>query len=136
MLVDGTKPIGELLAAVVRLGGAAEVLESLVREGFIAPIDVAATAPAPAPSSGAPAAPALAADDPAKVGAAKMAMRSYIKLAAGMLEGRSLNKLVDRVHSTDEVLRCLAELRTRLAGGNRAEALANIEAELGEILHR
>jgi hypothetical protein len=70
------------------------------------------------------------------VGAAKMAMRSYIKLAAGMLEGRSLNKLADRVHSTDEVLRCLAELRTRLAGGNRAEALANLEAELGEILHR
>jgi hypothetical protein len=65
-----------------------------------------------------------------------MAMRSYIKLAAGMLEARALNKLVDGVHSTDEALRCFAALRQRLAGGDRAEALANLDAELAAILGR
>ncbi len=145
VLVDGTKPIGELVAAAASLGGDATVLELLVRDGFIAPIDgPAAAAPAPARSNVPPAVPAAAAppaaapapDDPAKVSAAKMAMRSYIKLAAGMLEARALNKLVDGVHSTDEALRCLAALRQRLAGGDRAEALANLDAELAAILGR
>jgi hypothetical protein len=129
VLVDGTKPIGELVAAAASLGGDATVLELLVREGFIAPIDGPAAA---APRVRAPPAAAPAPDDPAKVSAAKMAMRSYIKLAAGMLEARALNKLVDGVHSTDEALRCLAALRQRMAG----EALANLDAELAAILGR
>ena len=146
VLVDGSKPIGELVAAAASLGGDATVLELLVRDGFIAPID----GPAPPPlrrrvqalrrqchPRTRRAAPAVAApDDPAKVSAAKMAMRSYIKLAAGMLEARALNKLVDGVHSTDEALRCFAALRQRLAGGDRAEALANLDAELAAILGR
>ena len=145
VLVDGSKPIGELVAAAASLGGDGAVLELLVRDGFIAPIDgPAAAAPAPArpnappavPAAPAPPAAAPAPDDPAKVSAAKMAMRSYIKLAAGMLEARALNKLVDGVHSTDEALRCFAALRQRMAGGDRAEALANLDAELAAILGR
>jgi len=145
VLVDGSKPIGELVAAAASLGGDGAVLELLVRDGFIAPIDgPAAAAPAPArpnappavPAAPAPPAAAPAPDDPAKVSAAKMAMRSYIKLAAGMLEARALNKLVDGVHSTDEALRCFAALRQRLAGSDRAEALANLDAELAAILGR
>ena len=149
VLVDGSKPIGELVAAAASLGGDATVLELLVRDGFIAPIDGPAAAAAPARPSAPPAppavpaaaarpaaAPAPAPDDPAKVSAAKMAMRSYIKLAAGMLEARALNKLVDGVHSTDEALRCFAALRQRMAGGDRAEALANLDAELAAILGR
>jgi hypothetical protein len=148
VLVDGSKPIGELVAAAASLGGDATVLELLVRDGFIAPIDGPAAASAPVRPSAPPAAPsaapaaaarpaaAPAPDDPAKVSAAKMAMRSYIKLAAGMLEARALNKLVDGVHSTDEALRCFAALRQRMAGGDRAEALANLDAELAAILGR
>jgi hypothetical protein len=130
VLVDGTKPIGELVAAATNLGADVTVLEALVRDGFIAPID------APTAASPAVAAPSSAPDDPVKVSAAKMAMRSYIKLAAGMMEGRALNKLVDGVHSTDEALRCLVQLRSRMAGADRAEALANLEAELAGILGR
>jgi hypothetical protein len=130
--VDGTKRIGELLAAAAGLGGDAAVLEALVRDGFIAPIDApAAAAPLPARPLALPGAPA---DDPVKVGAAKMAMRNYIKLAAGMLEARGLNKRVDGVHSTDEALRCLAQLRQRMGGPDRVEALANLEIELAAIL--
>lgn len=141
VLVDGAKPIGALVAAAASLGGDAAVLETLVRDGFIAPIEVPAAAPAPAPAparatASAPAPVAAAVDDPAKVGAAKMAMRRYIKIAAGMLEARALNKLVDGVHSMDEALRCLAELRGRMAGADRAEALANLEAELAGIFGR
>src|SRR4249920_2779030 len=86
VLVDGSRPIGELVAAAASLGGDATVLESLVREGFIAPIDVSpASAPAPArpaapagaPAAAAPAAAApraaSAADEASQVGAAKMA---------------------------------------------------------------
>jgi len=138
VLVEGTKPIGELLAAAASLGGDATVLEALVRDGFIAPIDGPPAAPA-VPAAAAPAvapAAAPAPDDPAKVGAAKMAMRSYVKLAAGMLEARALNKLVDGVHSTDEALRCLAQLRQRMTGPDRAAALANLEAELAGIFGR
>ena len=143
VLVDGSKPIGELVAAAASLGGDATVLELLVRDGFIAPIDGPPAAAAPVRPSAPPAVPpampaaaAPAADDPAKVSAAKMAMRSYIKLAAGMLEARALNKLVDAVHSTDEALRCFAALRQRMAGADRAEALANLDAELAAILGR
>lgn len=147
VLVDGAKPIGELVAAAVSLGSDAAMLEALVRDGFIAPIDApaaavavaamvpAAAAPPAAPAPG-PGAPPVAGDDPAKVGAAKMAMRRYIKLAAGVLEARALNKLVDGVHSTDEALRCLAALRQRMAGADRAEALANLETELAGIFGR
>lgn len=138
VLVDGTKPIGALVAAAASLGGDAAVLETLVRDGFIAPIEVPAAAPAPAPArANAPApTPVAAADDPAKVGAAKLAMRRYIKIAAGMLEARALNKLVDGVHSMDEAQRCLAQFRDRTAGADRAEALANLEAELAGIFGR
>ena len=137
VLVDGTKPIGELLAAAVSLGSDAAMLEALVRDGFIAPIDAPAAAGATAAVAVAagPSAPA-AADDPVRVGVAKVAMRRYIKLAAGVLEARALNKLVDGVHSTDEALRCLAALRQRMAGADRAEALANLEAELAGIFGR
>jgi hypothetical protein len=144
VLVDGTKPIGELLAAAVSLGSDSAVLEALVRDGFIAPIDApaaagaaaaVAVAAAPVAVAAGPSAPA-AADDPVRVGVAKVAMRRYIKLAAGVLEARALNKLVDGVHSTDEARRCLAALRQRMAGADRAEALANLEAELAGIFGR
>jgi hypothetical protein len=49
---------------------------------------------------------------------------------------RALNKLVDGVHSTDEALRRFAALRQRMAGADRAEALANLETELAGILGR
>ena len=144
VLVDGTKPIGELLAAAVSLGSDAAMHEALVRDVFIAPIDApaaagaaaaVAVAAAPVAVAAGPSAPA-AADDPVRVGVAKVAMRCYIKLAAGVLEARALNKLVDGVHSTDEALRCLAALRQRMAGADRAEALANLEAELAGIFGR
>jgi hypothetical protein len=98
-------------------------------------------APAAAPRHAAPAAPlprpATApepAEHPDRVYAAKAAMRRYIKVAAGMLEARALNKLVDEVRTAADVTRCLGELRPKFEANGFAEAFATMDAEITGIL--
>jgi hypothetical protein len=147
VLVDGTRPAGELVQAANGFGGGPEFLESLLKEGFIAealngkhaPAMRPGTAPAAAPRPAAPAAPPAApapaaAEHPDRVYAAKAAMRRYIKVAAGMLEGRALNKLVDEVRTAADVTRCLGELRPKFEANGFAEAFATMDAEIAGIL--
>jgi hypothetical protein len=149
VLVDGTRPAGELVQAANGFGGGPEFLESLLKEGFIAealngkhaPAMRPGPAPAAAPRHAAPAAPlprpATApepAEHPDRVYAAKAAMRRYIKVAAGMLEARALNKLVDEVRTAADVTRCLGELRPKFEANGFAEAFATMDAEITGIL--
>lgn len=157
VLVDGTKPVAELVQAATGFGGGPGFLEVLMKEGFIeealngkhaaamrpAPQPAAAPGPAPAPTAApaprpAPAAaptPAAApADEADRVYAAKAAMRRYIKVAAGMLEARTLNRLVDDVRTLADVARCLGELRSRFESNGYGEAFATMDAEIAGIV--
>jgi hypothetical protein len=61
-------------------------------------------------------------------------MRRYIKVAAGMLEARALNKLVDDVRTLADVTRCLGELRPRFESNGYDEAFATMDAEISGIV--
>jgi pyruvate/2-oxoglutarate dehydrogenase complex dihydrolipoamide acyltransferase (E2) component len=156
VLVDGAKPVAELVQAAAGFGGGPGFLEALIKEGFIeealngkhaaamrpAPQPAAAPAPRPAPTAATPVAapgprpaPAAApADEADRVYAAKAAMRRYIKVAAGMLEARTLNKLVDDVRTLADVARCLGELRPRFESNGYDEAFATMDAEIAGIV--
>src|SRR6185503_1661579 len=114
VIVDGKKAADELLQTATGLGGGPELLESLIKDGFIE--EVQADAP-PAIAKVAPSDKVVPPADSAsevsreKVYAAKAAMRRYIKMAA--VEVRALNKLVDDVQSAEDVVRVLGELRAR-----------------------
>ncbi len=146
VLVDGTRHAADLVQAAAGLGGDAGFLEALIKEGFVeevinghaaavpparAPRPTPVLAPAPAAADAATPAPAQDAD---RVYAAKAAMRRYIKVAAGMLEARALNGLVDGVRSLDDVRRCLGGLRPRFEANGCGEAFATLAAEVSGIL--
>jgi hypothetical protein len=146
VLVDGTKPVAELVQAAAGFGGGPGFLEALIKDGFIeealngkhaaamrpAPQPAAAPAPRAAPAA-APASAAAPADEAERVYVAKAAMRRYIKVAAGMLEARALNKLVDDVRTLADVARCLGELRPRFESNGYGEAFATMDAEIAGI---
>jgi hypothetical protein len=148
VLVDGTRPAAELVQAAAGFGGGTASLASLVREGFIEearnghpvpsmrPAPAPAAAPAPRSAPAAPERPSATppADHADRVYAAKAAMRRYIKVAAGMLEARALNKLVDNVRTLNDVVRCLGELRTRFEANGYGEAFATMGAEVSGIV--
>lgn len=137
VMVDGIKSVGELLKAATALGGGREALDALIQDGFIA----AAPAGAPvAPEPAAVAAPAVsqpaAPIGPAALSAAKTAMRQYVKLAAGALDSRALNKLVDDVRSAADLSACLDRLCRDFEGRGNGDAAQNLRAAVEPLLAR
>jgi hypothetical protein len=137
VIVDGKKAADELLQTAAGLGGGPELLESLIKDGFIEEVSGEAPAPhkaAPAVDKAAPAVKAAPAAETAievsreKVYAAKAAMRRYIKMAA--VEVRALSKLVDDVQAPEDVVRVLGELRQRFEANGFGDAYANLRKEL------
>jgi hypothetical protein len=138
VIVDGKKAADELLQTATGLGGGPELLESLIKDGFIE--EVSAEAPAagkaapatdkaaPAVDKAAPAADSAIEVSREKVYAAKAAMRRYIKMAA--VEVRLLSKLVDDVQAPEDVVRVLGELRQRFEANGFGDAYANLRKEL------
>jgi hypothetical protein len=97
----------ELIQAAARLGTGPEVLQSLLKDGFIDELaDGDPVASAPAPTS--PTA-SISDGDRAKLYAAKAAMRRYIKIAA--VETLALSSLVDGVHTPDELASALRKMK-------------------------
>jgi hypothetical protein len=131
VIVDGKKAVDELLQTATGLGGGPELLESLIKDGFIE--EVSAEAPAadkaaPATENAAPAAETATEVSRKKVYAAKAAMRRYIKMAA--VEVRLLNDLVDDVQAPEDVVRVLGELRQRFEANGFGDAYVNLRKEL------
>ena len=122
VIVDGKRPVEELLKTATSLGGGKDLLDSLLKDGFISEVsEAAAAATAAAPAE-------LSEPERAKVYAAKAAMRRYIKLAA--VDQRALSALVDEVRVPDDVLRALGEIRARFEAAGFGEAYANLQKEL------
>jgi len=139
VIVDGKKAADELLQTATGLGGGPELLESLIKDGFIeevpadAPPATAKLAPSddkvvPPAAKVAPAADSTSEVSREKVYAAKAAMRRYIKMAS--IEVRVLNKLVDEVQAPEDVVRVLGELRLRFEANGFGDAYANLRKEL------
>jgi hypothetical protein len=124
VIVDGKKATDELLQTATGLGGGPELLESLIKDGFIQEV----SGEAPATDKAAPAADSATEVSREKVYAAKAAMRRYIKMAA--VEVRLLNKLVDDVQAPEDVVRVLGELRQRFEANGFGDAYANLRKEL------
>jgi hypothetical protein len=124
VIVDGKKAADELLQTATGLGGGPELLESLIKDGFIQEV----SGEAPAAHKAAPAADSTTEVSREKVYAAKAAMRRYIKMAA--VEVRLLNKLVDDVQAPEDVVRVLVELRQRFEANGFGDAYANLRKEL------
>ena len=131
VIVDGKKAAEELIQTATGLGGGPELLESLIKDGFIQEVSgeaPAADKAAPATDKAAPAADSATEVSREKVYAAKAAMRRYIKMAA--VEVRLLNKLVDDVQAPEDVVRVLGELRQRFEANGFGEAYVNLRKEL------
>jgi hypothetical protein len=124
VIVDGKKAAEELIQTATGLGGGPELLESLIKDGFIEEV----SGEAPAPDKAAPVADSITEVSREKVYAAKAAMRRYIKVAA--LEVRLLNKLVDDVQAPEDVVRVLGELRLRFEANGFGDAYVNLRKEL------
>lgn len=118
VIVDGKRPVEELLKTATSLGGGKDLLDGLLKDGFIS--EVSETEPAEPVEISEP--------ERAKIFAAKAAMRRYIKLAA--VEQRALNALVDEVRAPHDVLRVLGEIRDRFEAAGFGEAYANLQKEL------
>ena len=117
VLVDGAKTADELIQAATRLGGGPEVLQSLLKDGFIDEVG----------GEGKPAEPAPA-DPREKIYAAKAAMRRYIKMAA--VETLALSALVDAVHTPEELASALRKMKRVFDRNGFGEAFANLHGEL------
>jgi hypothetical protein len=130
IIVDGTKVADELVQAATGLGGGPALLESLIKDGFIE--EVLDAEPAASPDAAAPASPDAPANASEKAYVAKAAMRRYIKVAAGALEMRALNTLVDEVRTPEDVVRVLEELRLFFESNGYEEAFTNLQAELSK----
>jgi hypothetical protein len=127
VMIDGSRPAEQLLALSSGIGGAA-ALDELLRGGFIEPAATPAPAEGPAPVP-APATPA-AAGDPSKVGAGKMVLRRYAKLAASVADARALNKRIDTVHTLPDAVACAEAVAAHLQAADNADAAALLRAEL------
>jgi len=133
VLVDGIKSVGELLAAATALGGGREALDALIQEGFVAAAPSGAPV-APEPAMAVPADTPPPAMDHAALGAVKLAMRQYIKLASGTLDGRALNKLVDGVRSMADIAGCLGTLCSDFEARGNGEAARNLCTRVEQLL--
>lgn len=122
VMIDGSKTADELVQAARRLGGGQDVLQELLKEGFIDEVG----------GNGAPAAPAPAAApseaDREKLYAAKAAMRRYIKMAA--VESKALNKAVDAVRAPEDLAAAMREIKAVFEANGFDEAFANLSKEI------
>ena len=121
VMIDGSKTADELVQAARRLGGGQEILQELLKEGFI---DEAGGGAAPAPA----AAEAPTEADREKLYAAKAAMRRYIKMAA--VETKVLGKLVDEIKAPRDLAPALREIKTVFEANGFGEAFANLSKEI------
>lgn len=120
VMIDGSKTADELVQAAKRLGGGQEILQELLKEGFI---DEA--------GGGAPAPAAAAAPDEAgreKLYAAKAAMRRYIKMAS--VETRALNDVVDQVRTPEQLASAMRKIGRVFDANGFGEAFANLSKEV------
>ena len=121
VMIDGSKTADELVQAAKRLGGGPEVLQELLKEGFI---DESGGDGAPAPAAAAAATEA----DREKLYAAKAAMRRYIKMAS--VETRALSELVDQVRTPEQLASAMRKVGRVFEANGFGEAFANLSKEI------
>jgi pyruvate/2-oxoglutarate dehydrogenase complex dihydrolipoamide acyltransferase (E2) component len=134
VMIDGAKTADELVKAAARLGGGPEILQSLLKDGFIDEVAEGATVtPAAAPAPADAAAP-LSEADREKLYAAKAAMRRYIKMAA--VEIKALGKLVDEVRTMADLAAALREMKQVFEANGFGDAFANLSKEVSGLTGR
>jgi hypothetical protein len=124
ILVDPSKTAEQLQVQGVQIGAPADCLEAMVRDGYIAPVQTAATGVGTAAPrvNGAP----VIADGAARIGSAKAFMKQTLSTglgrAASLLAAR-----VDRATTLSELAKLMPEYEKAIAhasGGIEADLLA------------
>lgn len=137
VMVDGGKAAGDLLQTAKGFGGSAELLLSLLKDGFIREAaDGEKTAPAaaseaPAAAPDAPAGAPMSDEEREKLYAAKGAMRRYVKMAA--VEIKALTKVIDDVKAPGDLAPAMREIRAVFEANGFAEAFANLSKEISGL---
>lgn len=134
VVVDGIKSVGELLQATMTLGSDRTALDALIQDGFIAVAPAGSPVAPASPASAPPVADAAAEIDPENLRVAKVAMRQYIKLAAGAMAAKSLHKLVDEVRGATDLAACLDRLCREFERNGFGEAAQNLCAQVNPLL--
>lgn len=139
VMIDGTRPVAEIVRCAAGLGGGVDFVQSLLDGGFVRPrtpgeADQADAAPAgPVGQATAAATPANAAtpapNDPERVARGKAVLRRFIKLAP-LSDARALNRAVDAVHglaALDGAARVVADA---LSAAGNSDAAVTMRTEL------
>ena len=112
ILVDPTKSADQLRSQAAQIGVPPDFLETMVRDGYIAPVAGAPTAAAPIPGVTATAA---VADEPARLAKAKTFMKETLAAGVGQ-RATDLGARVERCSTRAELAQLLPDYERAIAG--------------------
>lgn len=134
LLVDGARPVAELVAMCPATTDAPGALNALLDEGFVEPRSATAVRPLQMPRPVSPSAQAAAGEDALRITGAKMVMLRSVRLYLGMFEGRGLSKQIGEAHSIAELAACLESLCSHFVGKGENDTAAGLRSEVAAAL--